>query len=168
MQFEWDEDKNATNIQKHGIDFADVHVMFQSPMLVDIDDRMEYGEERWIGIGPLYLIIAVIVFTERGDDTIRIIRHERRPGMSDNDTNKPTHTNWERLQNQDDTEIDTSDIPELTDTFFERAKLVIPAQLRERTVQIDEDIVQWFKARDQDYPESINQILRSYIEAQNR
>lgn len=88
--------------------------------------------------------------------------------MSDNDTNKPTRTNWERLQNQDDTEIDTNDIPELTDTFFERAKLVIPAQLRERTVQIDEDIVQWFKARDQDYPESINQILRSYIEAQNR
>jgi uncharacterized protein (DUF4415 family) len=88
--------------------------------------------------------------------------------MSDNDTNKPTRTNWERLQNQDDTEIDTSDIPELTDMFFERAKLVIPAQLRERTVQIDEDIVQWFKARDQDYPESINQILRSYIEAQNR
>lgn len=73
MQFAWDDDKNATNIQKHGIDFADVHVMFQSPMLVDIDNRMEYGEERWIGIGPLYLIIAVIVFTERGDDTIRII-----------------------------------------------------------------------------------------------
>lgn len=73
MQFEWDEEKNATNIQKHGIDFADVPVMFQSPMLVDIDDRIEYGEERWIGIGPLYMIIAVVVFTERGGDTIRII-----------------------------------------------------------------------------------------------
>jgi uncharacterized protein len=61
------------NIRKHGIDFADVHLMFQSPMLVDIDDRMEYGEERWIGIGPLAVIIAVIVFTERGHNTIRII-----------------------------------------------------------------------------------------------
>lgn len=73
VQFEWDEDKNAINVRKHGIDFADVHVMFHAPLLVDIDERMEYGEERWIGIGPLYTIIAVIVFTERGNDTIRII-----------------------------------------------------------------------------------------------
>jgi uncharacterized protein (DUF4415 family) len=81
--------------------------------------------------------------------------------------NKPTRTDWDRLQNQDDTDIDTSDIPELTDAFFARAKLLIPAHLRERTVQLDADIVQWFKARHQEYPESINQILRSYIEAQN-
>ncbi len=73
MQFAWDDEKNEINIQKHGIDFADVHVMFQAPMLVDIDDRTEYGEERWIGIGPLYMIIAVVVYTEREHDTIRII-----------------------------------------------------------------------------------------------
>lgn len=49
MQFAWDDEKNEINIQKHGIDFADVHVMFQAPMLVDVDDRTEYGEERWSG-----------------------------------------------------------------------------------------------------------------------
>jgi uncharacterized DUF497 family protein len=59
VPFEWDEEKNATNIQKHGIDFADVHIMFQSPMLLNIDDRIAYGEELWIGISPLYMIIAV-------------------------------------------------------------------------------------------------------------
>ena len=73
MQFEWDDEKNEVNIQKHGIDFADVHGMFQAPMLVDLDDRVEYGEKRWIGIGPFFMIIAVIVYTERGDETIRII-----------------------------------------------------------------------------------------------
>jgi uncharacterized protein len=73
VQFEWDDEKNEVNIRKHGIDFADVHIMFHAPMLVDIDDRHVYGEERWIGIGPFYMIIAVIVYTERGDDTIRII-----------------------------------------------------------------------------------------------
>jgi uncharacterized DUF497 family protein len=73
VQFEWDEDKNEINIRKHGIDFADIHVMFASPMLVDLDERAGYGEERWIGIGPFYMIIAVVVYTERGDDTIRII-----------------------------------------------------------------------------------------------
>jgi uncharacterized protein len=73
VQFEWDEDKNEINIRKHDIDFADVYVMFRAPMLVDLDERTEYGEERWIGIGSFHTIIAVIVFTERGNDTIRII-----------------------------------------------------------------------------------------------
>jgi uncharacterized DUF497 family protein len=43
VQFEWDEDKNEINIRKHGIDFADVHVMFASPMLVDLDERADYS-----------------------------------------------------------------------------------------------------------------------------
>ncbi len=47
--------------------------MFDAPMLVDLDERAEYGEERWIGIGPFSMIVAVVVFTERGNDTIRII-----------------------------------------------------------------------------------------------
>jgi hypothetical protein len=41
-------------------------------MIIDIDDRIEYGEERWIGIGRLRMIVAVVVFTERPNDTIRI------------------------------------------------------------------------------------------------
>jgi uncharacterized DUF497 family protein len=56
VQFEWDDEKNEANIRKHGIDFADVHMMFNTPMLVDIDDRNEYSEERWIGIGPFYCL----------------------------------------------------------------------------------------------------------------
>jgi uncharacterized DUF497 family protein len=66
VHFEWDEDKNEINIRKHGIDFVDIHVMFTAPMLVDLD-------ERWIGIGPFHMVIAVVAYTERGDDTIRII-----------------------------------------------------------------------------------------------
>ncbi len=51
MRFEWDEAKNRVNIQKHGIDFADVEDMFNHPMLTLVDDREDYGEERWIGLG---------------------------------------------------------------------------------------------------------------------
>lgn len=50
MRFEWDESKNAENIRKHKIDFADVPAMFAGPMLVKLDDRQDYGEERWIGL----------------------------------------------------------------------------------------------------------------------
>lgn len=82
MKFEWDENKRDENIDKHGIDFLDAVKIFDGPMLVDIDNREDYGEERLIGIGSLEHRIVVIVFTE-SVDTIRIIsvrkalKHER-------------------------------------------------------------------------------------------
>ena len=84
MQFEWDEAKNRINIQKHGIDFADVSLMFENEMLIEPDRRFDYDEDRWIGIGFLGPGIAVVVWTERYGDLIRIIsarrasRHERK------------------------------------------------------------------------------------------
>lgn len=73
MKYEWDEKKNKINIQKHGINFTDVQEMFDHPMLTAIDVRRDYGEDRWVGIGILQNIIAVIIFTEVDDNTIRII-----------------------------------------------------------------------------------------------
>jgi len=73
MQFEWDEQKRRTNIRKHGFDFRDAFKVFDSPMLVAPDDRVYYGEDRCIGIGILEGRIVVVIFTERGDDIIRII-----------------------------------------------------------------------------------------------
>jgi len=84
MLFEWDKDKNRANIQKHKIDFADIPAIFSGPMVVELDEREDYGEERWIGIGFLRDIVVVVVFTERRQDTIRIIsarkagKHERK------------------------------------------------------------------------------------------
>ena len=54
------------------------------PMLVGPDDREDYGENRWIGIGLLRGRTVVVVYTEPEDDTVRIIslrkalNHERR------------------------------------------------------------------------------------------
>lgn len=73
MHFEWDEAKNEINIRKHGIDFADVKDMFNHPMLILLDDREDYGEERWVGIGWMQQLIGVVVYVERHEDTIRII-----------------------------------------------------------------------------------------------
>jgi uncharacterized DUF497 family protein len=83
MRFEWDEEKNQANIQKHGLDFADAWEIFTAPMLTALDDREDYGEDRWIGLGMLRSRPVVVVFTERGEDVIRIIslrkalKHER-------------------------------------------------------------------------------------------
>ncbi len=73
MKFTWDESKNAMNRQKHGVDFADVPTVFDYPMVTFLDQRIEYGEDRWIGIGWLGDILAVVVYTESNTGMTRII-----------------------------------------------------------------------------------------------
>jgi uncharacterized protein len=72
-RFEWDENKNRQNIRKHGFDFADAEEMFGGFLLFSLDAREDYGENRWVGIGAIRARTAVVVFTERGPETIRII-----------------------------------------------------------------------------------------------
>jgi uncharacterized DUF497 family protein len=74
VRFEWDEWKNDDNIRKHGLDFEDAREIFDSPMLVRLDTREDYGEDRWIGIGTIFGRTVVVIFTERDNgETIRII-----------------------------------------------------------------------------------------------
>lgn len=73
MRFEWDEQKSHTNIRKHGLNFANVWEIFEAPMLVALDTRQDYAEDRWVGIGSFRGRVVVVVFTEPNDDTIRII-----------------------------------------------------------------------------------------------
>jgi len=76
MEFEWDANKNKTNIRAHGIDFCDTHLIFTNPMLIKMDTRKDYGEKRLVGLGLLYEAAVVIVFTKRGDK-IRVISIRR-------------------------------------------------------------------------------------------
>ncbi|MCX4159491.1 MULTISPECIES: BrnT family toxin [Paraburkholderia] len=73
MRFEWDELKNQINIRKHGIDFRDAVDVFDHPVLTAIDQREDYGEERWIALGWMAAIVGVVVYVERNADVIRII-----------------------------------------------------------------------------------------------
>ena len=77
MNFEWDESKNKTNIDKRDLDFADAWQIFDAPMLVDIDNREDYGEIRFIGLGFLKNFVVAIVFTEPDEQTIRVISLRR-------------------------------------------------------------------------------------------
>lgn len=42
MKFEWDEKKNQTNAEKHGIDFNDAEDIFQTVRLTTVDNRKDY------------------------------------------------------------------------------------------------------------------------------
>lgn len=73
MEFEWDPPKNEANIAKHGFDFADAALLFAGPMIVVVDTRRDYGEERWIGFGQLNGRVIHVAFTERGAGIVRVI-----------------------------------------------------------------------------------------------
>src|SRR5437867_13132522 len=90
-------------------------------------------------------------------------QHERRINMSANDMKRTSRTDWDRLDKMTDEEIDYSDIPPLTDEFFAHAKLVLP-----NAVELDPDILVWFKKQGRDYSVLINQVLRQYMELQER
>ncbi len=77
MNFEWDEVKRSSNIAKHGLDFADASAMFGLAMFVVPDDREDYGELRYRGIGLLNGAFAAVVFTEPDEETIRLISLRR-------------------------------------------------------------------------------------------
>ena len=64
MRFEWDDNKNAENVRKHGLDFSQGTRMFSAgtPLLVEPDVREAYGEDRWVGLGMIGDTVAVIVF----------------------------------------------------------------------------------------------------------
>lgn len=75
-------------------------------------------------------------------------------------------TDWTKLKNMPDEEIDYSDIPKL-DTFdWTKANVVIPEAKTRLTIRVDSDVYQFFKARGPKYQTRINAVLRSYMEAQ--
>lgn len=72
MRFEWDEAKRESNLLKHGIDFIDVERLFAGETVTILDDRFDYGEERFITLGLLDERVVVVAHTET-KDVIRLI-----------------------------------------------------------------------------------------------
>ena len=75
VRFEWDPKKERQNIAKHGVSFREAKALFTSKVdfLEIYDAEHSDMEERFIAIGPLRRGLVLVVFTERSEDTIRII-----------------------------------------------------------------------------------------------
>jgi hypothetical protein len=86
VRFEWDADKAADNQQKHGVTFDEAGTAFADPLAVIFNDEEHSQDEfREILVGhSVVQRLLVVSFTERGEDTVRIIsarkatRRERR------------------------------------------------------------------------------------------
>jgi uncharacterized protein (DUF4415 family) len=85
--------------------------------------------------------------------------------MSRPNTKTSSKTNWERVDKMTDAEIDTSDIPPLSEDFFKRAKLWKGNKTVAVTMHVDPDVLEWFEAQGNDYEKRMNAALRLYAQA---
>lgn len=74
LQFEWDEAKRRSNIEKHGIDFSIATHVFQKDAL--ITQSAYSSERRWMTLGLLSEKLVAVVFTVR-NGRVRIISARR-------------------------------------------------------------------------------------------
>lgn len=73
MKYEWDATKSRQNQAKHGCAF-DVVAGFDWDEAVEVlDDRFDYGEERWLALGPIGAKLYALAFTPRGEEKVRVI-----------------------------------------------------------------------------------------------
>jgi uncharacterized DUF497 family protein len=80
MRYEWDERKRLSNLKKHGLDFFDADVVFESSHV--ITPSAHNSEKRFLCIGTFEGRFVTIIYTMRSE-AIRIIsfrraRHEER------------------------------------------------------------------------------------------
>ncbi|MGC9562169.1 MAG: BrnT family toxin [Brachymonas sp.] len=86
--FEWDDHKADLNFRKHGIRFEDAARVFDDPLALSVQDRIEHGEQRWQTLGMVggcvvLLVAHTLQLEDEGAEIIRIIsarradRHER-------------------------------------------------------------------------------------------
>ena len=72
-RFQWDEEKATSNYAKHGVRFEAAQRVFDDPFAIElIDDRHDYGEDRFVLIGMASARLLTVVYALR-DETIRII-----------------------------------------------------------------------------------------------
>ncbi len=79
MRFTWSERKRAINLKEHGLDFTDAPRVFEGLTFSYEDDRLAYGEQRFITLGLLAGVPVSVAHTE-SDDEIRIISFRKATG----------------------------------------------------------------------------------------
>lgn len=77
MHFEWDEEKNRSNLAKHDIQFETAALVFEDPDALTQRDPFSQEEERWITLGTIapatVLFVVHTWFEDENDVGVRII-----------------------------------------------------------------------------------------------
>jgi len=78
LEFEWHDAKAEANLEAHGVGFDLAKTVFKDPFAIErLDDREEYGEERFVIVGMAEgHVVLFVAYTVRGE-RIRIISARR-------------------------------------------------------------------------------------------
>jgi uncharacterized protein (DUF4415 family) len=168
MSFEWDEAKRQRNLQEHNVDFIDVFPLFDG----DTIDRFDYGESRIRSLGQI---------DGRGAKTAASSARERRMPESKENIVRVTaeearamkgETDYARLDAMTDEDIaravaeDPDACP--VDADWSDASLVVPPQMRDSVLFVDDDVLAWFRAGGEGFRARMKTVLRAYMEAHQR
>jgi uncharacterized protein (DUF4415 family) len=133
------------------------------------DDRQDYGEERFITFGllrdRLWPLRTPSIQRQCGS-----FQCERQQGMRKRVTSRRSTTDWKRIRKMKDSDIDLSDLPEVTPEMFARAVFrrglkEIKASKVQLTVRLDRAVLDWYRSRGRGYQTQINALLRAFMEA---
>jgi uncharacterized protein (DUF4415 family) len=74
------------------------------------------------------------------------------------------------LDNLEDGDIDTSDIPEITDAEWSRRKvgLIYRPMKKSISLRLDADVLEWFKSKGSGYQTAMNRVLREHFARSQR
>ena len=70
-----------------------------------------------------------------------------------------------KIKSIKDENIDYSDIPELTEYFWDNAKPIYSNGKKAISIRLDNDIIDFFKEEGKGYQSKINSVLKSYVKA---
>jgi uncharacterized protein len=82
LEFEWHNAKAEANLRAHGVSFDLAKTVFKDPFAIErLDDRVDYGESRYVMIGMAERnILLFVAYTERktkNNERIRLISARR-------------------------------------------------------------------------------------------
>jgi len=77
MGIEFDPNKDAENIARHGVSLTEGDGVLSDPLCLTVEDDSSESEQRWVSIGTnLFGTLYVVVWTKR-DDNERLISVRR-------------------------------------------------------------------------------------------
>jgi len=92
--FEWDRNKATSNYAKHGIRFDEAKGVFRDSFAIEeLDDREDYGEDRYTLIGLAGNKLLFVAYTERGEN-IRLISARKADKDEQDEYYRQKATGW--------------------------------------------------------------------------
>ena len=101
------------------------------------------------------------------------MKEEHSVKFSLNNLPNDTQTDWERVKNMTESEIEAgsasdADAQPTDEAFWKDADVVIPQPKHAISLRVDSDVLKWFKSQGRGYQTRMNAVLRAYVEAQQR